>query len=581
MKKLMLLLIAGIIAMSSCKKETVEPVDPNDQNPPVVTNRIFSNVNTSVAGLVLDKYDNAIEGALVSFGQKTAMTDANGVFKIDNATVKENRAFVKVSKDGYFHGSRTYFAHEGQLEHVRIKLLEKVLVGSINSNGGTVTTSKGVKLEFPSDAVVDADGNPYTDIVDIALQYLDPEADDINFIMPGDLRGATTENVENGLTSYGMVAVELLGSGGEVLNVADGKTVQLTMPVANSQMSSAPAEIPLWFFDEEDGIWREEGSATLQGDEYVGEVSHFTFWNCDINWDLVYIEGVIMVEGTPLVNAGVQLSFENADGSFVAWDYTNSSGIYSGQVPLNTVFSLNVYPPDFSCATPLFTQEIGPFTADEIVATINIDPSLLSNLSMSITGNIQDCDGNPVADGYVKVTTGETEHYGYATDGMVDFTILNCNSIPEIEIIAVDNEGLTQSTPQTFPYSNTVDFGTLQACVALDEFIIYEFDGGTYTFTENIGVYDSLGYKSLVGQTDFQNYFSLEFDANGTGTFDALNVFISNSSHVYTPNYSDFEVTITQYTNVPGETIQGTFEGTAINSTSNYPISGSFRAIIE
>ena len=85
----------------------------------------------------------------------------------------------------------------------------------------------------------------------------------------------------------------------------------MSIPVGSTQTSSAPAEIPLWYFDETNGVWKEEGKATLQGNEYVGEVSHFTFWNCDISWDLIYLDGSVLLEGVNLEGAYVCLSFEN------------------------------------------------------------------------------------------------------------------------------------------------------------------------------------------------------------------------------------------------------------------------------
>jgi len=581
MKKLMLLILAGIIAMSSCKKDPIEPVDPT---PPIVTNRTFKDVNTSVAGLILDRNNQAIEGALVSFGQKSAMTDANGVFKIDNAIVKENRAFVKVSKDGYFHGSRSYFAYDNQLEQVRIKLLEKTIQGTVGTSGGTVSTSEGVKLEFPADAIADSNGNPYTGNVDVAVQYLDPTADDINFIMPGDLRGVTTDNIENGLTTYGMVAVELLGSGGELLNVAEGKKVQLTMPVASGQSSAAPAEIPLWFFDETEGVWKEEGIATLQGSEYVGEVSHFTFWNCDVNWDLVYIDGLITLDGVALEGAGVQLNFSNGNSFFGAIDWTNGAGIFSGQVPLNTTFTMSVYPPDFSCGSPLFTQEIGPFTADETVATVNIDGSLIANNNITVTGSIQDCDGNPITNGYARVKIGSSEYYEHTTDGSINLTVLNCSNITDVEIIAVNNNTLTQSDPLTFTYSNTLDFGTVQVCATLDEFITYEINGISTTVTQYVIIYDSLssgvGYHNVYGSGN-QNFISLEFEMDGIGTFDLLNGYVTAGNNPNGTSITNGTVTISQYSAVVGETVEGTFEGMVDEGAGPVSITGSFKAIRE
>ena len=192
MKKNILFVLAGMIMFTSCKKDPIV----EDLTPPIDTTRNFINVNTSVAGQVVDINNAAISDATVSFGTETTTTDANGIFKFENVTVPENRAFVKVQKAGFFHGSRTFFAYANQRSNIKISLLEKIIQGTVGASGGTVTTPEGVKLEFPANAIADANGNLYTGTVEVAAQYLDPTVDNLSLIMPGDLRGITTDNVE-------------------------------------------------------------------------------------------------------------------------------------------------------------------------------------------------------------------------------------------------------------------------------------------------------------------------------------------------------------------------------------------------
>ena len=581
MKKIILFVLAGMLVFASCKKDPV--ID--DTPPPVDTTRTFINVNTSVAGIVTDINNAPISDAIVTFGNETSNTDANGIFKFENVTVPENRAFVTVEKAGYFHGSRTFFAYKNQRSNVKISLLERTIQGSVTASGGTVTTPEGVKLEFPANAVVDANGNPYTGTVDVAAQYLDPTADNILSIMPGDLRGITTDDVEEGMTTYGMVAVELLGSGGELLNVADGKTVQLTMPVPSAQTSSAPAEIPLWYFDEENGVWKEEGKATLQGSEYVGDVSHFTYWNCDINWDLIYLDGSVLLDGAALEGAYVCLTFDNNGWESTACDVTNSGGVFSGQVPTNTTFTLNVYPASYSnCGDAIHTQQIGPFTDDTTLDPINIDPSTVVDNSMTITGTLVDCDNNPVTNGYAKIKLGWAEYYAYTTDGTIDYTFTHCGTATDVEITAVDLDAFTQSDATSFTASSTVDFGELQACISLAQYIIYDYDGTTFTLTESVSLFDSLGtgtgYHYLYGSDASQNSFSLEAIIDGPGTFDVIAFYFSTSNGTFVTG-TDMTVTVDQYSAVIGETNSGTFTGSIDdpNGGGILPITGSWKAI--
>lgn len=574
-------MLAGMLAFASCKKDPVIVDDP-----PVDNTRNFSQVITSVSGQVVDVNNAAISDAIVTFGNATTTTDANGIFRFDNVTTVENRAFVKVQKDGYFHGSRTFFAYANQRANVRISLLEKTIQGSVTASGGTVTTPEGVKLEFPANAVADANGNPYTGTVQVAAQYLDPSADNILSIMPGDLRGITTENVEEGLTTYGMVAVELLGASGELLNVADGKTVQLTMPVGSDQVSSAPAEIPLWYFDETNGVWKEEGKATLQGNEYIGDVAHFTYWNCDINWDLIYLDGSVLLDGAALEGAYVCLTFDNNGWQSSACDVTNSAGVFSGQVPANTTFTMNIYPASWTnCGDAIHTQNIGPFTADVTLDPITIDPSTVADNSVTVTGSMVDCDNNPVTNGYAKIKIGWAEYYAYTTDGSIDHTFTHCGGSNDVEITVVDLDDFTQSDPATYTYANAIDFGQAQACITLAEYIIFDFNGVTTTLTENVSLFDSLGtgvgYHFLNGNDANQNYFSLDAEITGPGTFNVYSFYFSTANGGVSG--TDMTITVDQYSATIGDVNSGSFSGTANdpNGGGTLPVTGTWKAIRE
>jgi hypothetical protein len=90
-------------------------------------------------------------------------------------------------------------------------------------------------------------------------------------------------NHEGVLQSFGMIGVTLQDAAGNKLNIMSGKSASITVPIAPAQQSSAPATIALWYFDDADGLWKEQGTATKNGNVYIGTVQHFTWWKCDVN----------------------------------------------------------------------------------------------------------------------------------------------------------------------------------------------------------------------------------------------------------------------------------------------------------
>ncbi len=264
------------------------------------SNQTSQKVNTSIRGIVVDESKTPLSGVNVSFAGMNTATDENGWFRFNDVEVDKNRAFVKAETSGYFQGSRTFIPSENGTSLVRIMMLQKNVIGTVSaSSGGELSTSSGAKVNLPANGFIDESGNAYNGIVAVSAKWLDPTHEDIAVFMPGDLLGEDAAGQEQGLESFGMMAVELTGTSGQELNLS--KNATLTFPVPASLLGAAPSTIPLWSFDEEEGIWKEEGSADLVGNEYIGQVSHFSFWNCDAPFPLVELEGLLEYEdGSPV-----------------------------------------------------------------------------------------------------------------------------------------------------------------------------------------------------------------------------------------------------------------------------------------
>src|SRR5690606_8077263 len=151
-------------------------------------------------------------------------------FKISNVTVDADRAYVKIKKSGYFLGSRSFKPTASTINYVRIELLQKTVAGTINnSTGGTVNIAGGASLIFEAGDISLENGGAYSGNITVQAVYLDPMDANLGRIMPGDLLALDNSNNPVALLTYGMIAVELVGSNGEKLNVAQGKTVEIKM----------------------------------------------------------------------------------------------------------------------------------------------------------------------------------------------------------------------------------------------------------------------------------------------------------------------------------------------------------------
>ncbi|MFT3908691.1 MAG: carboxypeptidase regulatory-like domain-containing protein [Ferruginibacter sp.] len=474
-------LFCVLLAISfSCKKDMNTTGTPATPEVPGVVPDLTTKINSSVSGFVSDEHDAPVVGAEVKAGGTTVITDQYGYFEIKNVQVVKEAATVTVSYNGYFKAIKTYMATEGKAAFFRIKLLPKTIAGTITANaGGNVSLSNGLNISFPADAIKDAStGAAYSGTVNVAVQYIDPTSAELYDIMPGDLRGINTDGYIKGLTSFGMMAVELLGASGELLQVADGEKATLSMPIPNAALASAPATIPLWHFDESNGLWKEEGSATKTGNVYIGDVSHFSFWNCDMpNATIPLSFSIQDVYGNPLANVRVQISQVNSWGHICG--QTDATGFVSVFVAADTSYSLYVVP-DCGLASNPYLQTFSVSTTPVSLGNI-----VLSNVvTATVSGTITDCNGNPVTNGDVIMKDGI--HYNkYFVDntGSFSFSTMLCNDPATVTLIAEDNTALIQGIPSTYTLTHGANaVGNMQACggnASTLTYLNFSVDGGT------------------------------------------------------------------------------------------------------
>ena len=517
---LFLVLLISLLTITSCQKDDGPSMNNGEQQENIPDNfsEYFGNdVSKNFLGTVIDDDKEPIEGVTISIGNETAMTDSNGVFIINNATVKERFGYIKAEKEGYIHGSRAVVPSNGT-NKVTIMLLEASVAGTISSgNAETVTSDDGSSVSFDGNFVKE-DGTEYTGSVDVIMHHLDPADEDMSMQMPGMLYAQNEAGAERMLQTMGMLAVELRGSGGEDLNLPEGSTSEIRIPLDPSLMGIAPTTIPLWYFDEVNGYWKEEGEATLQGNEYVGTVAHFSFWNCDIPAEAV----------TLCVNA----TNENQDALNNLWvsitsttfgttyGYTNENGEVCGFVPSNETLELNVYGYEYCSDTPLYTETIGPFSMDTSIS-ITV-PDNADIISETVIGVFNTCNGNPVTDGYVQLTYGDQTFTDTVSNGEFEINLLRCTEDDTFALKGNDYTNLQSTGNISYTFTTPLtDVGTLSACNDITEFIQYTIDENDSVllidnFTANFYTSGDMIPRLYIQSfsNDQENFFYFEYRLN-------------------------------------------------------------------
>ena len=454
----------------SCRKDINEGNNMQGDFPDLSTK-----VSSSVSGFVTNEQDEPVYGATVKAGAGITKTDKYGFFQFNDVMVVKEAAVISVEYSGYFNAIKTYAVTEGKPAFFRIKLLPKTIAGTIESvSGGTVSLQNGLSISFPANAVKDvATGLLYNGTVKVAAQWLDPTSAELNNIMPGDLRGINTSGSMDLLTTYGMAAVEITGSGGESLKSIDGKKAEMSFPIPATILATAPATIPLWYFDEQKGLWKEEGIATKTGDKYIGEVSHFSFWNCDVPNSYVPFSCIITDSiNRPLPNMMVKISvLSNLQNS--TWGYTNEEGFVSGFVPNNETLKLEVLNAGICGNTLLlYSQNFTTTNIAYAAGIINITGIGNNVIVANIKGKVIDCNNNPVTNGYIilKVDNQYSRYY-LNTTGEYNITRIICNNAMQSELFAVDISSMKLSeTIGQVMHTGTNIIPDMQACSLLSNY---------------------------------------------------------------------------------------------------------------
>ncbi|QXP59425.1 hypothetical protein [Olleya sp. HaHaR_3_96] len=463
---LSLMVVLGTVFTSCNPNEDVDMPDVPVDNPSSSQLDLGATIQRDFMGRIVDENNLPIENTVVSIGSKIASTDANGMFIIKNASVKEKQAYIIADKSGYLKGMRTVVPTQGT-NMIKIMLIQDNVIATISSGSvSDVQLPNGTKVTFDG-SFKDDNGNAYSGNVAVKMYYLDPSNPDINSIMPGSLQAVNEQGEARVLESYGMLNVELRGDAGQELNIADGHFADIEMPVDPGQTGVAPATIPLWHFDEVNGYWVEDGIATLIGGKYVGEVSHFSWWNCDAQFPTVTLcMTIVDVVGVPFSNINVELWRSGA--TYPRVGSSNGFGEICGLIPANEVLTLKALD---QCGVVVYTSSIGPFSTD----TNYGDITMATVSSTSITGSLVDCDHINVTNGYVTVNYGGVFSAVTVVDGSFTFNVTECASLSDFTLEGVNYDSLQVTTALPFSFDNP-NVGNLIACSAVTEFITVQID---------------------------------------------------------------------------------------------------------
>lgn len=424
----------------------------------------------SISGVVVDENSDPLQGVTVSIGTNDISSDENGYFSLQSIELDAQGTVVTARLDNYWTLTKMVTPSKLQQNHTRMMLRSMAASQSVvASEGGVVNFEEEIQIDFPKNAFVNAAGEAYDGAVKVSSVYLDPDHEDFGMMSPGDFRAFNSQSELQTLVSLGMAGVELRGADNEKLQLGNDKTAVLSIKVPSG---AAETEVPLWHFDESSGYWLEEGVATKVGEYYVGNVSHFSWWNCDIPFTGIRISGTI-VSGRDMGVTGLPITMIMTEsGRNLGEEYTGNGGFFTGWIPKGETLTMQL---TNECGGVFYEATLGPLEEDTVLPPINISTS--QNI-VEVCGNLVDCDDEAVTDGYLIVRHQSGQITFIPVDGSGDF----CSSVNICEATSFDMYGL-DLTAQLQGLNTTFDFGDspfedveLRACDQVAELFTYKIN---------------------------------------------------------------------------------------------------------
>ena len=441
------LLVTTTILVTQCTKENVD-----NQN----TNELI----TTISGNLKDEFNENVSNATLSINGVNVNTNSDGNFVFNKIKISKN-AVIIAKKDGYFDNYKTLQITKGANHFVQLGIFKKVETQNFSATkGGAVGISNQLSVEFQPNSIVYENGNNYDGIVNVDMKFLNPSKN--SNLIPGSNLGIDANQKEVVLKSYGLAGVELRGVNNEKLQIKTGEKAKLK--IAISTKSTAPSSVKLSYFDAKSGYWKEEGTATKEGNYFVGSVGHFSYWNCVQQFELININGVIKDNSDIPVLSKIEV-IDPIDSVLFAYGYTEQDGTFEGKLPKNMQVSLIINHLS-TCNYSKYGTTVGPYSQDTDLGILktNIDTKLLK-----ISGTVKDCNNSVLKGALVHLILGNSI-YVYdkqvVTDdnGSYSFDFPNCNGY-NYKVVSIDN--INNKVSQIIPL--TVNKGIIQKDITVCE----------------------------------------------------------------------------------------------------------------
>jgi hypothetical protein len=393
------------------------------------------------------------------------------------------RVPVEFQREGYATTYRFADVGSGESSFIDTTISQVDSTGTLSgTTGGTMETDDGGYVRIGSNALSNSQGAAFTGTAQVALTTFDPSIEADASAFPGEYLGINTQGESVPIKSFGFMDISILDASGNEIQLLDGQEATIRIPVPTSMQSDAASmgTCPLWYYDTETGIWREEGSGTYASGDFVGTITHFSTWNFDVAYPRAYISGRV-VDG-----AGIPVSRAVVNCWGPGWKYSRWA---SGETSTAADGTFSRIPVE---CTVIFNYQGSKGGHDSMVYTIpralecdeeyDVGDIILDSPSAQITltweEDPRDLDSHLGA----TLTNGSSYHVYYSSMGSLSswpYASLDTDDTssygPEVTSIAGMTQGTYRFSVRHYAGTGTIATSGAEVNVILQDVGIYRF----------------------------------------------------------------------------------------------------------
>jgi hypothetical protein len=416
---------------------------------------ITDNDDVSFLVQVVDADGNPLAGATLTnnLNGNTKIADELGLIQLDNLSIPANGLPVSIELDGWMKMVKVLRGASNSTTSLKLEMYKFDTETTIET-GSTGNISQNGQLSLPATLLL-PDNSVYTGPVRVMSHYYNPEDDDFLADAPGDMSAVDMDNQLYTLVSYGMYNIELFDEAGNELSIPDGEKATIQFPIPGNY-DVIPDQMPLWSMNEMTARWEEEGIAIRNGNYFEAQVSHFSWWNLDIQFDPVTVcMTLVDNSGQPIPNYTYLISSPDQQIAYYMGT-SDANGNLCANVPIGEAVAINIVVGE-ELSSP---HELGTFNENTELGEVALNLNFFH-----VFGTAVDCNGVPGSEGYVRYTQNGILNYAYLNAEGNIYLLLS--ETGDLEMLVIDYQNATFSDVINLSITSDqddYDLGAVEVC---------------------------------------------------------------------------------------------------------------------